>query len=281
MLALVCSTPACPGLLVVVRFSCGPPMLRFGVLLSSQDLLVGKLPPLCWLAALRGAGGALGCCRFRQIWLPFVFCRRFRTGCQSQARGGGVSLFCARFDRVLVLAVRVCVALRLQLFLRMRLRLLYLCLRAWPPCCRSVVDVVVCLDVSGSGRARDASVLQGRSRGTRWKASCELVSMLGFCTKCQCFSLICYERPTFCASPCWLAALWLLQVQANLVALRVLPTLQNGVSVLGSRWGGQPVLRSLCALQVAVVLFEARLSGCCVRDRGGQGSQPWVLSACL
>ena len=76
-------------------------------------------------------------------------------GCQSEARGWGVSLFSARFDRVMVLAVRVCVALRLQLFLRMRLRLLYLCLRAWPPCCRSVVGVVVFLDVSGSGRARE------------------------------------------------------------------------------------------------------------------------------
>ena len=51
---------------------------------------------------------------------------------------------------------------------------------------------------------------------------------------------------------------WLLQVQANLVALRVLPMLQNGVSVLGSRLGGQPALCSLCprfalVLQVAVV----------------------------
>ena len=71
------------------------------------------------------------------------------------SRWGGVSLLCARFDRVLVLAVRLCVALRLQLFLRMRLRLLYPCLRAWPPCCRSVVGVVVFLDVSGSGRARE------------------------------------------------------------------------------------------------------------------------------
>ena len=76
-------------------------------------------------------------------------------GCPCRLEVGGVSLFCARFDRVLVLAVRLCVALRLQLFLRMRLRLLYLCLRAWPPCCRSVVDVVVFLDVSGSGRARE------------------------------------------------------------------------------------------------------------------------------
>ena len=82
-----------------------------------------------------------------------------QNGVHARLEVGGVSLFCARFDRVLVLAVRlevrVCVALRLQLFLRMRLRLLYLCLCAWPPCCRSVVGVVVFLDVSGSGRARE------------------------------------------------------------------------------------------------------------------------------
>ena len=76
-------------------------------------------------------------------------------GVNPRLEVGGVSLLCARFDRVLVLAVRVCVALRLQLFLRMRLRLLYLCLRAWPPCCRSIVGAVVFLDVSGSGRARE------------------------------------------------------------------------------------------------------------------------------
>ena len=34
MLPLACSTPACPGLLVVVGFSCGPPLLLFGVMLS-------------------------------------------------------------------------------------------------------------------------------------------------------------------------------------------------------------------------------------------------------
>ena len=45
---------------------------------------------------------------------------------------------------------------------------------------------------------------------------------------------------------------WLLQVQADLVALRVLPMLQNGVSVLVSR--------------LRLLLFEARLSGCCVRE---------------
>ena len=41
-------------------FSCGPSLLLFGVMLSSQDLLVVKLSPLCWLAALRGVGGAFG-----------------------------------------------------------------------------------------------------------------------------------------------------------------------------------------------------------------------------
>ena len=144
----------------------------------------------------------------RKSDLHSCFADASERGVNPRLELGGVSPFCARFDRVLVLAVRLCVALRLQLFLRMRLRLLYLCLRAWPPCCRSVVGVVVFLDVSGSGLPeKSASVLQGRSQGTRWKASCQLVSMLGFCTKCQCFSLICYEGPAFRASPCWLAAL--------------------------------------------------------------------------
>ena len=105
------------------------------------------------------SGWALGCFRFHANLLH-LFCRVekaplwLRQRCYAKlfaprvlpmlqhgvsmlgSRGGGVSLFCARFDRVLVLAARLCVALRLQLFLRMRLRLLCLCLRAWPPCCR-------------------------------------------------------------------------------------------------------------------------------------------------
>ena len=67
MLPLVCSTPACRRAL-----SCGPSLLRFGVRLSSQDLLVVKLSPLCWLPAVRGEREglseqrALGCFRFMQ-----------------------------------------------------------------------------------------------------------------------------------------------------------------------------------------------------------------------
>ena len=40
-------------------FSCGPPLLLVGVLHSTQPLVV-KLSSLCWLAAVRGAGGAFG-----------------------------------------------------------------------------------------------------------------------------------------------------------------------------------------------------------------------------
>ena len=90
MLSLVCSIPACPGLLVVVHFSCDPPLLLFGELLSSQDLLVVKLSPLCWLAASGEREGlfeqrALGCFRFHASLvvlrvLPGV-------GAGSEARG--------------------------------------------------------------------------------------------------------------------------------------------------------------------------------------------------
>ena len=146
MLTLACSTPACPGL-VVVRFR--------GVHRSGFWGCCFPLKISLWLSCLHCVGlqhlgsgrgfrsrGLLAASGFTQVWLSFVF------------------------YRVLVLAVRlevrVCVALRLQLFLRMRFRLLYLGLCAWPPCCRSTVGVVVFLDLSGSVRARDGS----RSRGT-------------------------------------------------------------------------------------------------------------------
>ena len=75
MLPWVCSTPACPGLLVVVRFR--------------ADHRCCFLGCCSVLACSTSGSGELGCFRFRQIWLLFVFCRCFRTGCQSQARGGG------------------------------------------------------------------------------------------------------------------------------------------------------------------------------------------------
>ena len=37
-------------------FSCGPPLLLFGVLLSTYSLV--EVSALCWLAALREAEGA-------------------------------------------------------------------------------------------------------------------------------------------------------------------------------------------------------------------------------
>ena len=106
MSPLVCRTPACPGLLRGRRGF----FVRSTVVAFWGHALLSVVKPfsLCWLAALRGAGGALGCFRHRQIWLLFVFCRCFRTGC----RGGGVSLFCARF----ALALRSFSRLRLFLF---------------------------------------------------------------------------------------------------------------------------------------------------------------------
>ena len=50
MLSLVCSTPACPGLLVVVRFRAVHRCCFFGVLLSSQQGSPFGLSALCWLA---------------------------------------------------------------------------------------------------------------------------------------------------------------------------------------------------------------------------------------
>ena len=110
MLSLVCSIPACPGLLVVVHFSCGPPLLLFGELLSSQDLLVVKLSPLCWLAASGEREGlfeqrALGCFRFHASLvvlrvLPGV-------GAGSEARGEG--LRCSEAAVVLAYEVQLTV----------------------------------------------------------------------------------------------------------------------------------------------------------------------------
>ena len=111
MLTLACSTPACPGLLVVVGFSCGPPLLLFGELLSSQDLLVVKLSPLCWLAASGEREGlfeqrALGCFRFHA---SLVVLRVLPgAGAGSEARGEG--LRCSQAAVVLADEVQVTVS---------------------------------------------------------------------------------------------------------------------------------------------------------------------------
>ena len=61
MLPLVCRTLACPGLLVVVRFRGVHDCCLLGsCFVLSKDPLVVKLSPPCWLAAVRGAGGAFG-----------------------------------------------------------------------------------------------------------------------------------------------------------------------------------------------------------------------------
>ena len=66
-------------------FSCGPPLLLFGVMLSSQQGFRSSLSRF-HCVGLQHFGereGLLAASGFTQIWLPFAFCRRFRTGCQS------------------------------------------------------------------------------------------------------------------------------------------------------------------------------------------------------
>ena len=133
-------------------FSWGSTVVAFW----GRALLSARIPSSssclhCVHWGLFGVEGLLAASGFtKKMWLH-LFCR-VEKACYANLVAlrvlpmlqNGVSVLgsrwggqlCARFDRVLVLAVRVCRALRLQLFLRMRLRLLYLCLRAWPPCCR-------------------------------------------------------------------------------------------------------------------------------------------------
>ena len=67
---------------------------------------------------------------YANLFAPRVLPMLQNGGVNPRLEVGGSACF------PLALTGWVCVALRLQLFLRMRLRLLYLCLRAWPPCCR-------------------------------------------------------------------------------------------------------------------------------------------------
>ena len=85
-------------------------------------------------------------------------------------------------------------------------------------------------------------------------------------------------------SLCWLAALrgaggalGCFRFHANLVALRVLPTLQNGVSVRGLRWGVGLFCARFALSKLRLHLFEARLSGYCVREGGVKGVNPGCL----
>ena len=70
-------------------------------------------------------------------------------------------------------------------------------------------------------------------------------------------------------------ALGCFRFHANLVALRVLPTLQNGVSVLGSRWGGSACFA--LALQVAVAFVWGSTFGLLCPCWGVEGINPGLL----
>ena len=134
-----------------------------------------------------------------------------------------------------MLAVRIEVrgsGSRLQLFLRTRLRH-GICVCVLGRRAVAVSSVLLSFLISRGRAGPETPAFCRAGHGAPREASCVLVSMLGFCTKCQCFSLICYEGPAFRASPCWLAALrgagaWLLQVQSNLDALPVMPMLRTG-----------------------------------------------------
>ena len=91
-------------------FSWGPPFWLLGVLLSTYPRVV-KVSPLCWLAALRGAGGAFGA---EGSWLLQVSRKSGCTsvlpgvGAGSEARGEG--LRCSQAAVVLADEVQVTVS---------------------------------------------------------------------------------------------------------------------------------------------------------------------------
>ena len=124
-----------------------------------------------------------------------------------------------------------------------------------------------------AGPEKSASVLQGRSQGTRWKASCQLVSMLGFCTKCQCFSLICFALHRVGLQHfgcCRFRQIWLPFVFCRRFRTGCQSQARGGGSACCAL-----ALRSLSRLRL--LLFEARLSGCCVREGGVKGVNPGFL----
>ena len=161
------------------------------------------------------------------------------------------------------------------------------------------VSVLVCLATLRSpsvllsflicrGRAGPETPAFCRAAGHRapGEASCVLVSMLGFCTKCQCFSLICYEGPAFCASLCWLAALG--EGEGLSEQLAAVGSIKSGCSSCYADASERGVNPRLEVGGSACFPLALRSPGCgcfCLRldfhvtvsVRGGQGSQPGFL----
>ena len=136
-----------------------------------------------------------------------------------------------------------------------------------------------------AGPEKSASVLQGsRSQGTRWKASCQLVSMLGFCTKCQCFSLICFAlhrvglqhlgrgrdfRSRGLFGCCRFNQIWMLFLFRR--------CFRTGCQSEARGWGVSLFCARFVLSRLRLLCFEARLSGCCVREGGVKGVNPGFL----
>ena len=95
--------------MVVVRFRAVQPFLLFGVMLSSQQGFRSSLSFTVLACSTSGSGRGSWLLQVQANLVALCVLPFFRTGCQSQARGGGVSLFCAGF------------ALALRSFSRLRL----------------------------------------------------------------------------------------------------------------------------------------------------------------
>ena len=129
---------------------------------------------------------ALGCFRFHA---SLVVLRVLPgAGAGSEVRGEG--LRCSQAAVVLAYEVQVTVSVLVCLATLLSPSVL--------------LSFLICRGRAGSETPAFCRAARHRAPG---EASRVLVSMLGFCTKCQCFSLICYEGPAFPASLCWLQAL--------------------------------------------------------------------------
>ena len=78
-------------------------------LLSARIPLVVKLSPLCWLAVLRGAGGALGLAASGsgKSGCPLCFAEASERGVSPRLEGGGqCGCFCLKLDFQVTVSVR-------------------------------------------------------------------------------------------------------------------------------------------------------------------------------